>query len=88
VPGPGTEHLREGKRVLQKIAKETGGGFYEVVGTKTLAENFAGLEQELRNQYSLGFAPREGRAGYRKLRVNVKPKGLRVQARDGYFSAP
>ncbi|MEO8099499.1 MAG: VWA domain-containing protein [Acidobacteriota bacterium] len=86
VPGPGTENLRQGKRVLQKIAKETGGGFYEVAGARTLADNFAHLEQELRNQYSLGFSPREGRPGYRKVRVTVKSKGLRTQARDGYFA--
>lgn len=87
VPGPALDNLNAGRRALERLAKDAGGAMYEVVGTRTLEDNFAQLEEELRAQYSLGFTPAEGRPGYRKLRVNVKRRGLRVQARDGYFSA-
>jgi len=86
VPSQALENLRGGKRVLQRIAKETGGGFYEVSGTRNLEDNFIHIQEELRFQYSLGYAPAQGRAGYRKLRVQVKLRGLTAQARDGYYA--
>ena len=72
---------------MERIAKETGGGFYEISGTRNLEDNFTRIEEELRFQYSLGYTPPSGRAGYRKLRVQVKLKGLSAQARDGYFAS-
>jgi len=77
---------REGRKALERIAKETGGGYFDLTAAETLAKIYARIEDELRNQYSLGFTPGgKGRLGYRKIRVSVKRKGLAVQARDGYF---
>jgi len=87
VPSPAIDHLREGKKVLERMARETGGGFLEVSGTQSLAANFSRLEEELRNQYSLGYTSAATGGSYRKIRVSVKPKGLTVQARDGYYPA-
>lgn len=87
VPSPALDNLLAGKRTLEKIAKETGGGMYEISGTRTLADNFARIQQELRTQYSLGYTPPPGKPGYRKLRVTVRQRGLNVQARDGYFAS-
>lgn len=91
VPSAGGGNLREGKKTLERMARETGGGFFEVGGEQTLAANFSRLEEELRNQYSLGYTPatppsKRG-AAYKKIRVSVKLRGLNVQARDGYYSA-
>jgi VWFA-related protein len=87
VPSVALDNLRAGKRVLERIAKETGGGFHAVSGEQTLEDSFSQIEQELRFQYSLGFSPGSGKPGYRKLRVETKLRGLTVQARDGYFAA-
>jgi VWFA-related protein len=87
VESPALNHLREGKRNLERIAKETGGGFYQIAERVPLEDNFTRMERELRQQYSLGFVPAAGRAGYRKLKVTVPRKGVTVQARDGYFAA-
>ena len=78
---------REGRKALERIAKETGGGFFDLSGSETLARIYNRIEDELRNQYSLGFTPLKGRPGYRKVRVAVRRKGLTVQARDGYYWA-
>jgi VWFA-related protein len=86
VPSPALDNLRAGKRVLERIAKETGGTFHEVSGERTLEDSFTRIQEELRYQYSLGYSPKSGRPGYRKLRVQVKLRGLTVQARDGYFA--
>jgi VWFA-related protein len=86
VPSPALDNLRAGKRMLERIAKETGGAFHEVSGERTLEDTFTQIQEELRYQYSLGYSPGPGRSGYRKLRVQVKLRGLQVQARDGYFA--
>jgi len=86
IPGPGTDNLREGKKALERMARETGGATFEVSDAQTLTKNFAALEDELRSQYSLGYSPpRSSSKAYRKIRVSVKAKGLAVQARDGYY---
>jgi len=79
---------REGRKALERIAKETGGGYFDLTAAETLEKIYSRIEDELRNQYSLGFTPgSRSRSGYRKIRVSVKRKGLTVQARDGYYSA-
>jgi len=79
---------REGRKALERIAKETGGGYFDLTAAETLEKIYSRIEDELRKQYSLGFTPDgKGRSGYRKIRVSVKRKGLTVQARDGYYSA-
>lgn len=86
VPSPALDNLRAGQKVLQKMARDTGGGMYEISDNSSLADNYARMERELRSQYSLGFTPGEGKSGYRKLKVTLKRKNLLVQARDGYFT--
>ena len=79
---------REGRKALERIAQETGGGYFDLSAAETLDKIYARIEDQLRNQYSLGFTPVGTRTGYRKVRVSVKRKGLTVQARDGYYWAP
>jgi VWFA-related protein len=78
---------REGRKALERIAKDTGGTYFDLTPSDTLEKIYSRIEDQLRNQYSLGFTPGNGHPGYRKLRVSVKRKGLTVQARDGYFPA-
>src|SRR5215469_13757275 len=42
----------DGKKVLQRISEETGGGYAEVSGNDTLDKIYARIEEELRSQYS------------------------------------
>jgi VWFA-related protein len=77
----------DGKKVLERISKETGGAFFEVSKKLPLDEIYKRIDEELRSQYSLGYAPPlASGGGYRKIRVTVKPKGMVVQARDGYYA--
>ncbi len=80
----------DGRKVLQQIAKATGGGFFEVSKKQSIERIYKQLEEELRNQYNLGFTPQQSgaTAGYRKLRLTTKQRGLVVQARDGYYLEP
>ena len=75
----------DGKKILEQISKETGGGFFEVSKKQTIEQIYEHIQEELRNQYSLGYTPDKADAGYHKITVSVKDKALLVQARDGYY---
>ncbi len=79
------EQRPDGKKVLEQISKETGGGFYEVSKKQPIDEIYSHIQEELRNQYSLGYTPDKREEGYHKITVTVKEKGLVVQTRDGYY---
>jgi VWFA-related protein len=84
--GPQEERV-DGKKILEQISKETGGRMFEVSKKETVEKIYAEIEEELRNQYSLGYTPDKNTGpGYHKLHVTTKQKELSVQARDGYYS--
>jgi VWFA-related protein len=87
-PGGYSQNRPDGKKILQQIAKDTGGGYFEVSKKKTVDQIYAQIEEELRNQYSLGYTSDrpDTDAGYRRIILTVKQKGLVVQARDGYYA--
>jgi VWFA-related protein len=85
-PGPVSEPHADGKKILERISRETGGAMFEVSKKHPIDELYNKIEAELRNQYNLGFTPDpKGDSGYRKLHVTAKGKGFTVQARDGYY---
>jgi VWFA-related protein len=89
VGGPGRypESGPDGKKVLQQISSQTGGGFFEVSKKQTVGSIYGRIQEELRKQYSLGYSSDQNdSANYRKISVTVRPKGLIVQARDGYYA--
>ncbi len=83
-----TEESRpDGKKVLQLLAKTSGGRFFEVSKKEPLDKIYAAIEEELRNQYVIGYTPDKPDAtpGYHKLSLSVKPKDLSVQSRDAFY---
>ena len=81
------EQRPDGKKVLEKISGDTGGGFFAVSKKLSIDQIYDRIEEELRNQYSLGFSPEKAdSAGFRKITLTVKQKGLVVQTREGYYS--
>ena len=80
--------MPDGRSVLERISNETGGGFFEVSERHPIEDVYRQIEEQLRNQYSLGYTPdRAGeRAAYRKIHVSVRRADLQVQAREGYYS--
>ena len=85
---PSTENHADGKKVLQQIAHETGGEYFDVTNKMPLEMIYDRIEQDLRNQYNLGYtSDQTGGAYYRKIHVVTKDKSHTVQARDGYYPA-
>lgn len=78
-----------GVNTLRHLSSHTGGSMYEVSEKTPIDAVFQQIEEELRNQYSLGFHPPTGATpGFRPLEVRVRDKTLRVQARQGYYWKP
>ena len=77
----------DGKKVLQQISRETGGRFFEVTKRQPINKVFEAIEEDLRNQYSLGYTPdRTDSSGeYRRIHLSTKQKSLIVQTREGYY---
>jgi Mg-chelatase subunit ChlD len=78
----------DGKAVMQRLAQQTGGRFYEVSKKESIEQIYTSIGEELRNQYSLGFTPdqADSEGGYHKILLTATQKDLTVQARDGYYS--
>jgi VWFA-related protein len=81
------EERPDGKKILEQISKATGGQLYQVSKKETVDKIYAEIEEELRNQYSIGYTPdKDTGAGYHKIQLTTKNKDLVVQARDGYYT--
>ncbi len=81
----------DGKKILQRISKETGGRFFEVTKKETVGDIYDSIVEELRVQYNMGFTPDKDSAasGYHHIELTVKRKDnkdLTVQTRDGYYA--
>jgi len=82
----------ENPGVLRRLCKDTGGlAFFPAEG-EPVAEVSAKIARDLREQYTVAFAPerREGDS-FQKVRVEVSARGrgkLNVRTRSGYFTAP
>jgi VWFA-related protein len=79
----------EGRSILQRLSKETGGGYFEVTKKFTIDQVFGAIEDELRSQYNLGYVSDipVRISEFRKLQLTVKEKGYTVQARDRYWAS-
>ncbi len=83
-----TQERPDGKKILQQISRETGGEYFDVTKKMPLEKIFDRIEEDLRNQYSLGYTSNQTEGGYyRKIHVTAKDKNVTVQARDGYYPA-
>jgi len=79
-----------GEGDLRKMSNETGGHVFTVSNKHPLSETFKEIQDELRNQYSIGYVPtnatRDGT--FRHIEIQVDNKDYHVQARSGYYATP
>ena len=80
----------DGKKILQQISRETGGGFFEVTKKEPIDSIYKTVQEELRNQYSIGYVSDQDPSGtgFRHITLTAKNnKSLTVQAPEGYYPA-
>src|SRR5689334_1875437 len=77
---------RQGAPTLQGFAEKTGGRYVSTAGGPALRDAFAGIAEELGQQYTIAYRPlntaHDGK--WRKLEVKVSREDLIVRTRKGY----
>ncbi len=73
---------------LKKMSEETGGRLFHVGRRNSLEEIFKQIQEEMRSQYALAYSPtNDARDGsFRRLEIRPNDRGLKVQARKGYYA--
>jgi VWFA-related protein len=79
-----------GEGDLKRMSDETGGHVFSVSGKHPLTEIFKEIQDELRNQYSIGYeSTNPNRDGsFRKIQIKTDNSEYVVQARNGYYATP
>jgi VWFA-related protein len=74
---------------LKRLSAETGGSFFDIRDRQSFSDAFSQINQELRNQYSIGYVSsnplKDGK--YRRIKITPRDPTLRIQARKGYYAA-
>jgi VWFA-related protein len=85
---PGRGSRTDGKPILQRLSRETGGGFFEVSKKQPIEKIYDQIQEELRNQYSIGYTSDhpDVSGSYHKIQLTTKKSELIVQTRDGYYA--
>lgn len=83
-----TPEEKNGPKLLEELAEETGGRHFPVGDLEQLPEVCAKIGTELRNQYILGYTPlnMDEDGSYRRVKVTVTAP-LRAHFRQGYYAA-
>lgn len=85
-----TKAYERGTRYLQRIAQISGGSFHSSDSLKHLETSFAQIAEELRQQYTLSYYPKNqsSKDGKRRLKIVVDIPDATVHARDSYSYKP
>jgi len=91
-PDAATPEERSGPLLLDEVSEETGGRLFRVDDLAEMGDIAEKISTELRNQYVIGYKPkditRDGK--WRKVKVKVNPPPglppLTVHARTGYYA--
>jgi VWFA-related protein len=78
-----------GYSAMKKMTEETGGRLIDVGNNgKKLEAAFQQIEEELRTQYVASYTPSNTKldGSFRKLNVECRGDGMKVQVRKGYFA--
>jgi VWFA-related protein len=82
------EESVDGKKILERISRETGGRMFEVSKKQSVTDIYQQIQDELRNQYNIGYTPdKADGSDYRKITLRAKDSNFTVQARDGYYAS-
>ncbi len=84
----GGEPQVDGKKIMEKIATQTGGRYFEAKKKDNLEEIYGVIAEELRGQYLLSYTPDkvDNDGGYHKVELKAKNSDLSVQTRAGYYA--
>ena len=86
----GGGEAQRGREAMMRMARETGGAFFEVTKKLNIEQTFDAIQTDLRSQYSLGYTPNPPvkEPQFRKIQVTVKRDDVIVEARNRYYARP
>ena len=89
-PGSGETHT-DGKKILEQIARRTGGIAFEAKKKDSFDEVYSQIAAELRGQYLLTYTPdkpadKGDSEGFHKIALKAKDDKYIVVTREGYYS--
>ncbi len=78
------------QKYLQQLSHKTGGRYFKAGDINSIKQSFAGVAEELRRQYRIGYYAKElDRKGHqRKIVVKVNRKNVAIRARGSYTNNP
>lgn len=78
------------QKYLQQLSHKTGGRYFKAGDINLIKQSFAGVAEELRRQYRIGYYAKElDRKGHlRKIVVKVNRKNVAIRARGSYTNSP
>jgi VWFA-related protein len=81
------ENRPNGKKILQEIAEQSGGRYFEAKKKDSVDDIYAQIAEELRTQFMMGYTPpKDQSSGYHSIHLTTKKKDLYVQTRQGYYT--
>ena len=83
-----SEAYKRGTRYLRLLADNTAGHFQYAQSAKALARAFEVIAEQLRQQYVIGYYPKEKTNSQRKIEVKVAAPNTSVQTRKSYLYRP
>jgi VWFA-related protein len=81
-----------GKKALKQLSEATGGASYFPKDISEVEEICIKIARDLRNQYTIGYRPSNGKldGSWRKVQVQVKPpktmSKVKVRVKQGYYA--
>jgi VWFA-related protein len=84
--GANSAEYVKGREYLEKLATNSGGRMFEAQSIYNVDAAFAGIAEELRRQYSIGYYPETvGKVGDRKqIKIRVMRPNVVVRAKNSY----
>jgi VWFA-related protein len=85
--GASEKEHRRGREFLQEMAQKSGARFYSADSLMSLKQSFMRIAEELHQQYSLGYYPKNtpARGERRQIKVRVDKPDVVTRARNSYI---
>lgn len=85
--GASSAEYQKGREYLEKLASTSGGRMFEAKSIYNVDAAFAGIAEELRRQYSIGYYPEAvGKVGDRRqIKIRVMRPNVVVRAKTSYI---
>jgi VWFA-related protein len=84
-----SEAYKRATLYLRELAEKTGGRFEYSDSVKSLARSFERVAEQVRDQYTLGYYPKDrAKVGRRQLAVRVEVPGVSAKTRKSYVLKP